>query len=87
MCSGYSVQNFIDAVLIGRYDSMKVCMNSHSRLEDAHFMERRQIRFTEDLIKNNIRDANLSIGLLDWHCELTRERGPIFPRGKKRLYR
>ena len=87
MCSGHSNQNFVDAVLIGRYDSMKVCMNSHSRLEDAHFMKRRRVRFTEDLIRDNIRDANLSIGLLDWHCELTRERGPIFPRGKKRLYR
>ena len=72
MCSRHSNQNFVDAVLVGNYESMKACMNSHNNLEDVNFMEKYQIKFTEDLIRDSILDANLSIGLLDWHCDLSR---------------
>lgn len=75
MLTMHSNQKFVDAVLVGSYDTMKICLNSYSKLEDIDFMLKNKITFFEDLIRENVIQNNIPIDFLVWKCVLSREHG------------
>ena len=77
MLTRYSNQNFVDHVLCGYPKSMACFMKSYSNLENTNFMNKNNIKYAEDLFRETIKTNNISIGLMDWECELGRPYGRL----------